>query len=63
MARPAFKRWWTRFVPKTVERSPDLAHAQWRPILATVWQVQDGFAVALTAGHRSRQRRAGGDAG
>lgn len=49
MARPAFKRWWTRFVPATVERSTyvlasSLALAlllwQWRAMPAPVWHVE-----------------------
>ncbi|HVK32140.1 MAG TPA: isoprenylcysteine carboxylmethyltransferase family protein [Burkholderiaceae bacterium] len=60
MARPAFKRWWTRFVPKPVERSTYvlfasaaliLLFAQWRPITAPVWSVQGAAATLLLAVH------------
>ncbi len=59
MARPAFKRWWTRFVPKPVERSIYVLLAslclvllfwQWRPIPDVVWQVNNpNAAMALMA--------------
>jgi methanethiol S-methyltransferase len=48
MARPAFKRWWTRFVPPVAERSTfvlasSLALAllfwQWRPLPAPAWDI------------------------
>lgn len=59
MARPAFKRWWSRFVPRPVERSVyvlssslalALLYWQWRPIPATVWAFSDPIwrILALT---------------
>ncbi|MGY3618553.1 methanethiol S-methyltransferase [Bradyrhizobium sp. USDA 10063] len=59
MARRTFKQWWTRFIPKAIERSvyvflSSLALLllvwQWRPIPATIWSVVDPTAAtALTA--------------
>ena len=48
MARPVFKRWWTRLVPKTIERSTYVLLSslvllvlfwQWRTIPAVIWDV------------------------
>lgn len=56
MARPAFKRWWTRYVPRSVERSTfvlmtslalALLFVQWRPIPEIVWQVDDSLVARL----------------
>jgi protein-S-isoprenylcysteine O-methyltransferase Ste14 len=56
MARPAFKRRWTRFVPQPVERTTYvllassalmLLYWQWRPITKLIWSVTNPAAVAV----------------
>jgi len=63
MARPAFKRWWTRFVPLAAERSTYVLFSSlalillfwlWQPIGAVVWQVdRTAGQVLLYAGYAS----------
>lgn len=59
MARPGFKRWWTKFVPRHVERSTYvllssliliLLFWQWRPLPETVWSLESGFWQAALTG-------------
>jgi len=59
MARPGFKRWWTKFIPEPIERSTYvllssllliLMFWQWRPILSVVWNVTNPIgSLVLTA--------------
>lgn len=58
MARPTFKRWWTRIVPKPVERSTyvlltnaalALLFWQWHTIDTPLWHFTGGLAVVLWA--------------
>lgn len=53
MARPAFKRWFTRFVPQSAERSTYVLassvalialFALWQPLGGGVWSVEDPLA-------------------
>ncbi|MET0546811.1 MAG: methanethiol S-methyltransferase, partial [Caulobacterales bacterium] len=59
MARPAFKRMWTKIVPKSIERSTYVVAAssalallmwQWRPAPQLVWSVQDEIAAGVIYG-------------
>jgi protein-S-isoprenylcysteine O-methyltransferase Ste14 len=56
MARPAFKRWWTRFVPRPVERSTYVLFASlalllmywlWLPLPTTVWNLSSSLVRFL----------------
>jgi methanethiol S-methyltransferase len=56
MARPWFKRWWTRVIPPAAERSTYVLAASlvvalmlwaWRPLPGTVWSAPGGWPRAL----------------
>jgi methanethiol S-methyltransferase len=56
MARPGFKRVWTRAVPHSVERTTFVLAAtaalallmwQWRPLPTEIWSIDTGWARAL----------------
>jgi protein-S-isoprenylcysteine O-methyltransferase Ste14 len=56
MARPAFKRWWTRIIPKEAERSTYTLlssvaliamFAFWEPIGGVVWHVESALGQGL----------------
>jgi methanethiol S-methyltransferase len=59
MARPQFKQWWTRLVPKSVERSTYVLFSslallllfwQWRPMPAVVWQIDNPQIAMVVVG-------------
>ena len=58
MARPAFKRWWTKIIPDSIERSTYVVASnfalvllfwQWRPLSMTIWEL-DGVAAQIMFG-------------
>lgn len=59
MARPGFKRWWTQFVPKSIERSTYVLISSlalivlfrfWQPLSPMLWNVeQESARIALYA--------------
>ena len=59
MARPAFKQWWTLFVPHEAERSTYVLFTnlalillfwQWRPMGVVIWNVTDPIGRGLLYG-------------
>jgi len=59
MARPGFKKWWTKFIPKPIERSTYvlfsslaviLLYWQWKPMGVTIWNITDPTLVMVLNG-------------
>lgn len=56
MARPTFKRWWTKFVPQVLERSTYVLASnlivmfvlwQWQPMTGSIWEIEAPIARAV----------------
>ena len=65
MARPAFKSWWTRFVPQPIERSTFVLFAsliliftfwQWRPLPGIVWRIEQPWLAGAIFSVSQHQR-------
>ncbi len=63
MAREAFKKWWTRFVPKPMERSTYVLFSSvaliqlfffWQPLGGIVWVTKNQVSQAVLTVARSR---------
>lgn len=59
MARPGFKRWWTRIVPESIERSTYVLFSSialillfwlWRPLPDVVWSIDGELARTISWG-------------
>ncbi len=59
MARPFFKRWWTRFVPEPIERSTYVLFSSlalillfflWEPIGGVIWDIRSPVGQAVLYG-------------
>jgi protein-S-isoprenylcysteine O-methyltransferase Ste14 len=59
MARPAFKAWWTRIIPKPIERSTFVLAASacllllfwlWRPLPSSIWHVENAVGRGVLIG-------------
>ncbi len=59
MARPAFKRWWTKIIPQSIERSTyvlstnfvmTLLFWQWRPMTDIIWKTENNTLVIILWG-------------
>lgn len=59
MARPAFKKWWTRIVSPAIERSTYvllaslvllLMYWQWQPVTSIVWKAENQAVVMMLTG-------------
>jgi methanethiol S-methyltransferase len=59
MARPAFKRWWTRMVPEAAERSTYVLASSlalivlfiyWEPMGGVIWSAPEGAATTVILG-------------
>ncbi len=59
MARPGFKKWWTKLVPTPVERSTYVMFTnvvlillfwQWRPMTGIIWDVENTYGAAILCG-------------
>jgi protein-S-isoprenylcysteine O-methyltransferase Ste14 len=59
MARPEFKRWWTKIVPRSIERSTYvllaslaliLLFSQWHPLTGVIWHVGNPVVAGLLYG-------------